>query len=464
MEADDPLLTRRLGRNRTSPHWRIVLDGRLRVSVVRARPARAGRSWSSRRLPASPSRRPGASPPGGSKSGACRRAAPRRAWTFVRLLPALARAGCREPAGRGRRTRRTPSFSALGPGGPRRGFPRPAGPGRRPGAGRRGREGIRAAGDAAALGRSRAEWSRRGSPRDRPRPIDSASCSPGIVTGARAVAAVEKRRGGLRLSIAPPARFGRFAAGESVARLRRVPDGRRRGARLSPDLSSETLRRSTARPPRPGRVREPRASPALGRPAFPVTSSWATSTGPCGSHRSRARRQLVDVHLLDPGGALARFVVAKGSVALDGVSLTVAARRGAGVHGRRDSGNPPPHDASERRGEGDTDPLRGRRLRAIRARRRALAGSSRPAARLMTASEPGAAPMARAGEAPRRRTARGGPALPLRTGCRSREPRVSIPSSSRFLFRKPDAARSRRPFRDPQPWAAALSRVRRGPS
>lgn len=30
--ADDPLLTRRLGKNRITPHWRIVLDGRLRVS------------------------------------------------------------------------------------------------------------------------------------------------------------------------------------------------------------------------------------------------------------------------------------------------------------------------------------------------------------------------------------------------------------------------------------------------
>ncbi len=29
--ADDPLLTRRLGRNPMTPHWRIVLDGRLRV-------------------------------------------------------------------------------------------------------------------------------------------------------------------------------------------------------------------------------------------------------------------------------------------------------------------------------------------------------------------------------------------------------------------------------------------------
>ena len=30
--ADDPRLTRRLGRNRATPHWRIVLDGRLRIA------------------------------------------------------------------------------------------------------------------------------------------------------------------------------------------------------------------------------------------------------------------------------------------------------------------------------------------------------------------------------------------------------------------------------------------------
>ena len=29
--ADDPRLTRRLGKNRASPHWRIVLDGRLQI-------------------------------------------------------------------------------------------------------------------------------------------------------------------------------------------------------------------------------------------------------------------------------------------------------------------------------------------------------------------------------------------------------------------------------------------------
>jgi diaminohydroxyphosphoribosylaminopyrimidine deaminase / 5-amino-6-(5-phosphoribosylamino)uracil reductase len=32
VRSDDPRLTRRLGRNRTTPHWRIVLDGRLRIS------------------------------------------------------------------------------------------------------------------------------------------------------------------------------------------------------------------------------------------------------------------------------------------------------------------------------------------------------------------------------------------------------------------------------------------------
>jgi diaminohydroxyphosphoribosylaminopyrimidine deaminase/5-amino-6-(5-phosphoribosylamino)uracil reductase len=32
--SDDPLLTRRLGKGRATPHWRILLDGRLRVSAA----------------------------------------------------------------------------------------------------------------------------------------------------------------------------------------------------------------------------------------------------------------------------------------------------------------------------------------------------------------------------------------------------------------------------------------------
>ena len=45
--ADDPLLTRRLGLNRGGAHWRIVLDGRLRVPERVAAPGRPGRSRSS---------------------------------------------------------------------------------------------------------------------------------------------------------------------------------------------------------------------------------------------------------------------------------------------------------------------------------------------------------------------------------------------------------------------------------
>ncbi len=51
--ADDPLLTRRLGRNRTTPHWRIVLDGRLRIPE-RARVLRGpGRRLVATAVPAS---------------------------------------------------------------------------------------------------------------------------------------------------------------------------------------------------------------------------------------------------------------------------------------------------------------------------------------------------------------------------------------------------------------------------
>ena len=66
----------------------------------------------------------------------------------------------------------------------------------------------------------------------------------GIVTGLGRVAAVEKRRGGLRLSIEAPRAFGRFAAGESVAVSGVCLTAVDAGRALVADLSTETLRRS----------------------------------------------------------------------------------------------------------------------------------------------------------------------------------------------------------------------------
>jgi riboflavin synthase len=148
----------------------------------------------------------------------------------------------------------------------------------------------------------------------------------GIVTGLGKVAAVEKRRGGLRLSIAPPTGFGRFAAGESVSVSGVCLTAVAAGRRLVADLSAETLRRS-----RLGRLAEGDAVNleralrwgdrlsghyVMGHVDGTAVLERVTRAGNSWTFTFQAPRDL------------SRFVVVKGSVALDGVSLTVAARRG----------------------------------------------------------------------------------------------------------------------------------------
>lgn len=148
----------------------------------------------------------------------------------------------------------------------------------------------------------------------------------GIVTGVGRVASLERRRGGgVRLSIAPPARYGAFRRGESVAVSGVCVTAIAAGRRLVADLSAETLR---------------------------VTTLGSLVAGdPVNLERSLEWRGRVSGHFVlghvdavarvlsveDSSGSwtyrfsiprgLGRFVVRKGSVALDGVSLTVAARR-----------------------------------------------------------------------------------------------------------------------------------------
>ena len=148
----------------------------------------------------------------------------------------------------------------------------------------------------------------------------------GIVTGLGKVAAVEKRRGGLRLSITPPAGFGRFAAGESVSvsGVCLTAVAAERG--LVADLSAETLRRS-----RLGRLAAGDAVNleralcwgdrlsghfVMGHVDGTVRLCRVARSGNSWTFTFQVPRDL------------SRFVVVKGSVALDGVSLTVAARHG----------------------------------------------------------------------------------------------------------------------------------------
>ena len=149
----------------------------------------------------------------------------------------------------------------------------------------------------------------------------------GIVTGLGRVAAIEKRRGGLRLSIQPPSRFGRFAAGESVAVSGVCLTAVAAGRAFAADLSAETLRRSR-----------------LGRLAVGDTVNleralrWGDRLSGhfvMGHVDGTVRLERIAragnswTFTFSVPARLSRYVVAKGSVALDGVSLTVAARRGS---------------------------------------------------------------------------------------------------------------------------------------
>jgi riboflavin synthase len=148
----------------------------------------------------------------------------------------------------------------------------------------------------------------------------------GIVTGVGWVAALERRRGkAVRLTVDPPARYGRFRRGESVAVSGVCVTAIESARRLVADLSAETLRVTTFSELAPGdpvnleRALEWRGTVSghfvLGH--VDATSRLLSVEDATGSWTYR---------FSIPRG-LGRFVVRKGSVALDGISLTVAVRR-----------------------------------------------------------------------------------------------------------------------------------------
>ena len=149
----------------------------------------------------------------------------------------------------------------------------------------------------------------------------------GIVTGLGRVAAIERlRRGGARLTIEPPARYGRFSAGESVAVSGVCLTAVKPGRRLTADLSAETLCRSTLGEAAVGDpVNLERALRwgdrlsghfVMGHVDGMARVSSIARAGNSWTFQFAAPRSLMP------------FVVRKGSVSLDGISLTVAARRG----------------------------------------------------------------------------------------------------------------------------------------
>jgi len=147
----------------------------------------------------------------------------------------------------------------------------------------------------------------------------------GIVLGVGKVAKVEGWRGGLRLTIRPPGRFGRLQAGESVAVAGVCLTAVKGGRRLVADVSRETVRRSRL---------------GLLEPGAPVNLERALRWGDrlsghfvMGHVDGIARIRRIErsgnswTFTFSAPRGLSRFVATKGSVALDGVSLTVAARR-----------------------------------------------------------------------------------------------------------------------------------------
>jgi riboflavin synthase len=147
----------------------------------------------------------------------------------------------------------------------------------------------------------------------------------GIVTGKARVISLEKVRGGARLTLEPPAGYGRFREGESISVSGVCLTAIRNGRRFTADLSSETLRRSTL-----GRLR------SGGLVNLERALAWGDRLsghfvlghvdGVCRLLAARPAGNSRTYRFSLPRG-LSRFVVEKGSVALDGVSLTVAGRR-----------------------------------------------------------------------------------------------------------------------------------------
>lgn len=150
----------------------------------------------------------------------------------------------------------------------------------------------------------------------------------GIVTGLGRVATWgQAPRGGGRLTVAPPPRFQRFEAGESVAVSGVCLTALEPGRLFQADLSAETLRRSTLGNLSAGDpVNLERAltwgDRLSGHFVMGHVDGVVRLTGITPSGNSLTFRFAVPARLMP-------FVAVKGSVAIDGVSLTVARRRRA---------------------------------------------------------------------------------------------------------------------------------------
>jgi len=149
----------------------------------------------------------------------------------------------------------------------------------------------------------------------------------GLVAAAARVRSVDRRAAGSLLSVERPAGWDDVAPGESLAVsgvcLTALPGGA--GEPLRFDVSPETLARSTLGALRPGaRVNLERALAAGDRFGGHLVAGHVDATTAVTRVVPSGEFWTVSF-ALDP--AWARYVVEKGSIALDGISLTVAVLR-----------------------------------------------------------------------------------------------------------------------------------------
>jgi riboflavin synthase len=148
----------------------------------------------------------------------------------------------------------------------------------------------------------------------------------GIVTGiGRVAAVVPKSGGGARLTVAPPARFGAFRRGESIAVSGVCVTALEPGRRLVADLSEETLAVTMLGSlSRGDGVNLERALAWRGRVSGHFVLGHVDAAAEVLAVRELAGSWTYRFSI--PRG-LSRYVARKGSIAVDGVSLTVASRR-----------------------------------------------------------------------------------------------------------------------------------------
>ncbi len=148
----------------------------------------------------------------------------------------------------------------------------------------------------------------------------------GIVTGTERILSLVQRGGAARIRIKPVARYGRFARGESVCVSGVCLTAVEAGRSFVADLSTETVSRTNLRELRAGdRVNLEKALRWGGRLSGHFVMGHVDGVSRVLAIRKAGRSWIYRFSI--PRG-FGRYVAEKGSIALDGVSLTVA-RRGA---------------------------------------------------------------------------------------------------------------------------------------